>query len=155
MNARRLVLGLGVGALLSLGGVARALPGGTIAITDHAIDPNAGNLDKELKKVKKDALAKTGEGWHIYFVAYLNKKPGAGDINFVLYPLDEKGGIKKGEQPNAFPVQTQPSATIVMSDLEVSKEAGINAGKYEVRITRLVGGKEVVFAKARLTLVDK
>jgi hypothetical protein len=130
-------------------GTARALPGGTLVITDHAIDPHAQSLDKEAKKASKGSLPKAAEGWHIYFVAWLNKAPGAKDLNLVFYSIP----TKKGEEPNAFPVTAQSeNAKIVMADLTVSPEVGLKPGKYNVRVTRLVGGKEQVFAKTNLEL---
>ena len=64
----------------------------------------------------------------------------------------EQGGAGKAAEANAFPIQTQPSAKILMSDVSVNPEAGIKPGKYDVRITRLVNGKEEIFARTHVEL---
>jgi hypothetical protein len=133
--------------LIALSSPALALPGGTIVVTDHALDPKSGSFEKELKKAQKTSLAKTNGSWHVYFVAYLNKAAGTKELNFVFYELGKKGG-----EPTAFPIGTQESAKIVMSDFEISSEQGVTPGKYEVRVTRLANGKEEVYAKAKLEL---
>jgi hypothetical protein len=137
-------------ALLSLSAaVAHAAPpGGTLVITDAAMDPKSPTFEKDLKKATKTSLTKSGDGWHLYFVAYLKKAAGSAEVNIVFYDV-----TAKREQINAFPINTAPSAKILMSDIEITPEQGFKAGhKYEVRITRLVGGKEDVYAKATLDL---
>jgi|SRR5579871_258641 len=143
MVARRWI---GIAVLLVTVGAARAFSGGTLVITDHPVDPKDKGFEKTLAKARKTALAKTGPSWHVYFVAYLSKPAGATELNIVFYPAGKKG------EPTAFPIGTQESAKIVMSDLEISPENGITPGKYNVRITRLIGGKEVIYARADLEL---
>jgi hypothetical protein len=127
-----------------------AFAGGAIVITDHAMDPQSKTFEKDLKKAALTSLKPQGGAghWHIYFVAYLNKAAGSTELNAVLYDLK----APKGEEPNAFPIQTQPTAKILMSDLDVSTEVGIKAGKYQMRITRLIEGKEIVYAKTNIEL---
>ena len=146
----RLALAVGVAAVMVSGGVARALPAGTLVITTSQMDPKSPTFEKDLKKAQKTELVKDGEaGWHLYFVAYLKKAAGAQEVNIVLY--DVSGG--KREQINAFPVTTQPTAKIIMSDVQLSTEQGFKVGaKYDVMITRLSGGHEDVYARARLEL---
>ena len=128
---------------------AHAFSGGTLVITDHAMNPAEKGWEKALAKAQKSVLAKSGEGWHLYFVAYLNKAAGAEEVNLVFYDVT-KG---KHEQVNAFPIGTKADAKILMSDAEITAELGFKAGnKYQVLITRLIGGKEVVYAKASLEL---
>ena len=72
---------------------------------------------------------------------------------FAHTPTSGTGAKKEGPvEPQAFQIGTQANAKIVMSDLTVSPEVGLKPGKYNVRITRLVGGKETVFAKTNLEL---
>lgn len=146
MKALRWVL---TAAVLSFGGTALALPGGTLIITDHQMDPKATTFEKDLKKGQKTALAASGDVWHVYFVAYLKKAAGAAEVNAVFYEVS--GG--KREQINAFPIGTQESAKIIMSDFELTKESGFKkGGKYEMLITRLTGGKEDVYARTKIEL---
>ena len=137
-------------ALLVTVAVARALPAGTLYITDKALDPKSATFEKDLKKEARTTLKKNGDGWHLYFVAYMKKAAGAEEVNIVFYEL---GAGNKREQVNAYPIGTQATAKIIMSDIEISAEQGFAAGKrYQILITRLVGGKEDVYARATLQL---
>jgi hypothetical protein len=136
---------------LGLAGAAevRAAPSGTMVITDHQMDPKSKTFDKDVSKAQKGSLAKSGDAWHVYFVAYLKKPAATAEVNLVFYELT--GG--KREQVNAFPIQTQQGAKVLMSDAELTGELGFKAGKkYQVLITRLVDGKEDIYAKANLEL---
>jgi hypothetical protein len=142
---------LGFVALLMVvsAGEALAIPGGTLVITDHAMDPKSKTFEKDLMKAQKGQIAKSGESWKIHFVAYLKKAAGAAEVSLVFYEI-AKG---KREQLNAFPIGTQDSAKIIMSEAELTSELGFKSGgKYQVLITRLIGGKEEIYAKANLEL---
>jgi len=135
---------------LALPSTARAFPGGSVVITDHEIDTSSPSFEKDLKKSQKAAIVKQGASWKIYFIAYLKKAAGATELNIVF--RDVTGG-KKDESPNAYPVGTQPSAKIIKSDVELTEEQNFKAGhKYDVRITRLVNGKEDVYASTHVEL---
>lgn len=149
---RTLALALAIGAIGSFAvpREARAIPGGTIIITDHALDPKSSTFEKDLKKAQKASLPKQGDGWHLYFVAYLKKAAGAPEVNIVFYDLGEKD---KHAEATAFPVATQPNAKILMSDVQLSPEQAFKSGgRYDVRITRLVNGKEDVYARSKIEL---
>lgn len=125
-----------------------ALPPG-VYITDHEMDPKSPSFEKELKKAQKATIKKEGATWKLYFVAYLKKPAGAPEVNIVFYDVTSK----QKEAPNAFPVSTQPNAKILMSNVELSEEQNFQPGhKYEVRITRLVNGKEDVYAASKVEL---
>lgn len=127
---------------------ALALPTG-IYITEHEMDPSSKTFEKDVKKAQKAVVKKEGAGWKIYFVAYLKKAPGAAEVNIVFYDITSK----TKEAPNAVPIATQANAKILMSSVEISEEMNFQAGhKYDVRITRLVGGKEDVFASTKIEL---
>ena len=146
-NAKKLVVALSFAVMTATGGRALALPTG-VYITEHAADPQSKTFEKDLKKNAKTVLKQDGTVWHVNFVAYLNKAAGTNELNIVFYDL-----TKKGESPNAYPISTQPNAKIILSSLELSPEQNFKVGgKYEVRITRLEGGKEIVFAKGKLEL---
>src|SRR5437868_6055928 len=118
-----------IAAFLVAAAPAFALPGGTIGITDQAMDPTSKTFERDLKKAQKTSLKADSSGhWKIYLIAYLNKAPGADEVNAVFYPV----GGPKGEEPNAFPIQTKATAKILMTDLDVSPEQGIKPGKYEI-----------------------
>ncbi len=129
---------------------APALALGTgIYITDHEMDPKSKTFEKDIQKARKTVVKKDGASWKLYFVAYLKKAPGAAEVNIVFYDVT----AKTKEAPNAVPIATQPNAKILMSSVELSEEMNFQAGhKYDVRITRLVNGKEDVFATTKLEL---
>lgn len=147
MRARPLVALALAGTLFTVAASALAFAGGTLVITRAAVDPRSPTLETDLRQAQVKEISKSGDAWHLYFVAYLKKAAGSKQLNVVFY---EKGNK---EPVNAFPVQTQPSAKIVMSDIEISPDQGFKPDhRYDVRITRLVGGKEDVFARAELEL---
>jgi hypothetical protein len=151
MKPCHLIFSLGV-ALLCTAGVVRAAPSGSLFITDHRISPSPDRFEKELKAAATSVLARnSGENWRVHFVAYLKKAPASEDVNVVFYAVD-KG---KRELVNAFPIHTRADARILMSEVEIKPEDGFKpGGKYQVLITRLVSGKEDIFAKTTLELKE-
>ncbi len=60
---------------------------------------------------------------------------------------------KEHEPTNHFGITTQPSAKILASNVSFGVDQGFKAGhKYNVLITRLIGGKEDVYAKGQIML---
>ncbi len=134
-------------ALLLWGTSAWAGPSGSIVVTDHKIEAGADNFEKELKAAAKSTVVKSGDSWHIYYVAYLKRAPGAEEINVVFY---EPG---KRSEVNAYPLRTSKGAKIMVSEVEIKLEDGFKAGaKYDMRITRLIGGREEVYARTTVEL---
>ena len=138
-----------VGALvLLLAGAGTAAPKGSIFITDHPIDTTSATFEKDLKKAAVTTLNLKPDGWTLHFVAYLKRAAGSPELNIVFY---EAGGAH--EQVNAFPIATSAKAEVLSSNIAVTTEQGFKVGnKYDVRITRLIGGKEEVYARTTLTL---
>jgi hypothetical protein len=136
-------------ALLLCAGVCLASPSGAIIVTDHKVEAgtDTDSFEKELKAAAKTTLAKSGDNWHVYYVAYLRKAPGAEEINVVFY-------VPGSHEPvNAYPLRTRKDAKILVSDLEIKPEEGFKAGqKYSMRITRLISGREEVYAQTTLEL---
>jgi hypothetical protein len=106
-------------------------------------------LATALKKQSKTTIKEEGGTWPLNFMVFLNAPPGADKINIVYYDLS-----KKHEQVDFAEVGVKPDQKIVqLNGQAVSKEKGFVKGhKYEVRATRLIGGKEKVFAKTTITL---
>jgi hypothetical protein len=150
MFARRpLVALLPVGLLLVAAEAGAGFPGGTIVISNERVDTAAPDWEKLLKKRQKSELNKGVDGWSLFLVAYLNRSPGAEEVNLVFYEVTGK----EREQVNHFPIATKPNAKIIASEVVLSTEQGFKAGgKYLVLITRLIDGKEVVYAKTNLAL---
>jgi hypothetical protein len=135
-------------ALLVAASPVLAAPSGTLAITSEAVDTNE-NIDVQVKKKSVKSLAAKDGSWTIYFVAFLKKPPGVKEVNIVFYDT----AVKSHEETNAIQIATQASAKILVSNVQIGPEQGFKAGHtYNVLITRLVGGKEDVYARTTLTL---
>jgi hypothetical protein len=129
---------------------AMAFSSGQVVIAEQAVDPKSPTFEKDLHKAQKTSLKRDGGSWHMHAVAYLKKAAGAPEVNFVFYDVTTAG---KREQVNAFPVGTQPTAKVLMTEMEVSTEQGFQPGhRYEVLVTRIVGGKEDVYARSTVEL---
>lgn len=148
--------------------VVQALPssaqagGGSIVITDHKLNPALSSFQKELKTENKLALTKDpdSDSWKVFFVANLSKQAGSEDVNVVFYdakdaaPKDKKAAAER-EPVQAYPIRTKPTAKVLMSELSLKPEEGFKVGgKYQVLITRLINGKEDVYARTTLELKD-
>lgn len=125
---------------------------GTIIVSDAQI-PASFDSDQELvtamKKAKRTAIKGSDGSWTLHLMAFLKKAAGASKVNLVYYDV-----TKKREQVHFTEIDVQANqSTIQLNDQAVTKELGFVAGhKYQVLITRLVGGKEDVYAKAVVTL---
>jgi hypothetical protein len=132
-----------------MSGMARAGSPGTMVLTAEQIDTAEGDFEKNAKQKQVSTLAKNGEQWTLYFLAFLKKAAGSKEVQLVFYDAAEK----KHEPTNAFPIQTQPSAKILTSSVSFSADQGFKPGhKYTVLVTRLIGGHEDVYARSTITL---
>lgn len=137
------------GAAVCVGGGAL----GTITITDKMIEPASASNPSVLKAAQRCSLTKQAEddGWRINLVAHLNRPPGADEVNIVFYDLLPKPGPREAVQ--AYPIRTKKDGKIMMATLEIKPEDGFKAGsKYTVLITRLINGREDVYARTTLEL---
>jgi hypothetical protein len=135
--------------LLGSVGVARAGSPGTMVLTAEQVDTSDANFEKSAKSKQISTLTKTGEQWSLYFLAFLKKAAGSKQVQLVFYDQAEK----KHEPTQAFPIETQPSAKILTSSVTFSGDQGFKAGhKYNVLVTRLIGGHEEVYARSTITL---
>lgn len=136
-------------ALFTVAGVAKADKSASLIITADKVDTAASGWEKDLKKHETATLAASGDGWTMYFVAYLKKAAGAPEVQLVFY--DE--AVKEHEPTNAFPIATQASTKILASSISFGGDQGFKAGHtYKVLVTRLIGGKEDVYAHSSVTL---
>jgi predicted SnoaL-like aldol condensation-catalyzing enzyme len=147
-----------VGVLLLAGSTARGDVSaawkkykGQIIVSDKEIKANY-DSDKEmisaLKKAHKPTLTRPAgsETWAVYFIGFMNKKPGASKVSLVFY---ESG---KHEYVSAKEITIDPGSNIVMADVEVSEDDGLKkGGHYDVVLGRKVGSHETVFARTKLT----
>lgn len=149
-RARMLVAALCLSTGIALAVPAAAAPRGVLYVTDRTVDTRAPNFEKTLRKENKAALTKNGSGvWEINYVAFLNKPAPGDNLNVVFYDVSNP----KHEAANAFPIAVGAKAHIVAGKLSVSPEDNLQAGKtYNVLVTQLKNGKEIVFAKTKLEL---
>ena len=127
---------------------------GKVIVSDAPFEASADSDKAMIAGIKKQARAViTGADgqWTLNMMAFLKAPAGAASVNVVYYDVTDP---KNREQVNFAEVSVQPSQkTIQLNGTSISKELGFVAGhRYEVLVTRLVGGKEDVYAKATITL---
>jgi hypothetical protein len=107
-----------------------------------------GAMVSAMKKQSKSAIKGDG-AWTLNFMVFLKEAPGATTITIVYYDLSAKR-----EQVNFSEVCVKPDQKIIqLNGVAISKDLGFVKGhKYDVLATRVIGGKEKVYAKTTLTL---
>jgi hypothetical protein len=122
---------------------------GSIVITAEQVNTADADFEKDAKKKQVHALEKSGDQWTLYFLAFLKKTTGAKEVQLVFYDTAVKGH----EPTNNFPIQTQPGAKILSSSVSFTADQGFKPGHtYNVLVTRLVGGKEDIYARSTIVL---
>jgi len=106
-------------------------------------------MAKAVRKQSK-AVIKGDGAWTLNLMVFLNQAPGADTINIVFYDIS----VKPRDQVNFSEVKVQPTQKILpVNGVAISKDLGFVKGhKYEVLATRLIGGKEKVYARGTVTL---
>jgi hypothetical protein len=107
-----------------------------------------GAMVSAMKKQSKTAIKGDGN-WTLNFMVFLKEAPGASTVNIVYYDV-----TGKRDQVNYSEVSVKPDQKIMqLNGVAISKDLGFVKGhKYEVLATRIIGGKEKVYAKAGFTL---
>jgi hypothetical protein len=128
-----------------------AAAGGKIVVSD--VEWGSYGSEKEMNSALKKQGKTTFKGdgaWNLNMMVFLGSGAGGDKINIVYYDTSKK----PAEQVNFSEVGVKPDQKIVqVNGLAISKDMGFVKGhKYEVRATRLVGGKEKVYAKTTITL---
>ncbi|HSZ82385.1 MAG TPA: hypothetical protein VLA14_08890, partial [Polyangia bacterium] len=100
-------------------------------------------------KKQSTATVKGEGGWDINLAVFLKEAAGADKINIVYYDVSAKR-----EQVNFSEVAVTPDQKMVeLNGIALSTDLGFVKGHtYEVLATRLIGGKEKVYAKTTMTL---
>jgi hypothetical protein len=106
-------------------------------------------VKKQAKSVIKGAGATAGP-WTLNLAVFLKEAAGASKINIVYYDVS----AKPREQVNFSEVDVKPDQKMVeLNGIALSSDLGFVKGhKYDVLATRIIGGKEKVYAKATMTL---
>jgi hypothetical protein len=102
------------------------------------------------KARRNKSLARDSKGtWNLHFIAFMRSAPGADKVNLVWYK--RKG--RKFEQTDYTEFVVPPNEVTLKAKLRLTEALGYQPGDtYELRLTRLLGGKEKVYAKCRITL---
>jgi hypothetical protein len=138
-----------IGLMGWLAPAAWAGPAGTMVLTSEQVDTSSSDFEKDAKKKQISSLAKQGDQWTLYFLAFLKKAAGSKQVDLVFYDT----AVKKHEPTQAFPIETEPGAKILTSSVSFNADQGFKAGhKYNVMVTRLIGGHEEVYARSTITL---
>jgi hypothetical protein len=142
-------------AAMVLAGVAlgprAAHAGGRIVVSDAQFGSYGSEKEMSAALKKQGKTTFKGDGaWTLNLMIFLGAGAGADKINLVYYDLSKK----PAEQMNFTEVGVKPDQKIVqLNDQAISKDMGFVKGhKYEIRATRLIGGKEKVYAKTTITL---
>ncbi len=143
-----------LGAVLGWGPLARAdAMKGKVVVSDAEFGTGFGSDAEMAKAVKKQSKATIkGEGgtWTLNLMVFLKEAPGTTSINIVYYDVS----VKPRDQVNFSEVKVQTTQKIVqVNGVSISKDLGFVKGhKYDVLATRIIGGKEKVYAKGTVTL---
>jgi hypothetical protein len=100
-------------------------------------------------KKQSTTVIKGDNAWTINLAVFLKEPAGANKINIVYYDLSHKR-----EQVNFSEVDVKPDQKMVeLNGIALSSDLGFVKGhQYDVLATRVIGGKEKVYAKATITL---
>jgi len=151
--AAALAVVVGAFTLLAAPSSAHAQMKGKVVVSDAEFGTGFGTDAEMMKAVKKQAkttIKSDGGAWTLNLMVFLNAAPGADTINIVYYDVS----VKPRDQVNFSEVKVQPTQKIVqVNGVSISKDLGFVKGhKYEVLATRIIGGKEKVYAKGTITL---
>jgi hypothetical protein len=127
---------------------------GKVIVSDTEFGTGYGSDAELLKAVRRQgrsSIKSTGNNaWTLNLMVFLKEAPGATSLNIVYYDVS----VKPRDQVNFSEVQVQSTQRIVqVNGVAISKDLGFVKGhKYDVLATRLIGGKEKVYARGTVTL---
>lgn len=100
---------------------------------------------------RKTISGAPGSPWQVYFIAFFAKPIGAPMCHVALYDVSNKG--HKPEFVEAVGQEvSQPDQRNLASSIELSRDRFKAGHTYELRVTRVVKGKEQIYARTRITL---
>lgn len=131
-------------------------PAGSIVITERQLNPKIHSFQEDLKSEARKVLTKKPEleNWKVFFIAYLKKAAGDSKVNVVFYDAAQPNKPGQPREPIHFAeIGTATDTKVLMSSLDLRPDQGFKeGGKYQVLITRLINGKEEIYAKTMLEL---
>ena len=132
-------------------GLAEGQMTGQIICSDQPLPDPSGNTAawfKELKKANKTTFTKDENGnWTVHFLAFMKGAAGSDKVNVVFYDIT-KG---KPDQVHYIEFNVTAAQKTLKSVFKLNTDDPVKAGnKYDVRLTKVVNGKEVVLARTTL-----
>lgn len=117
------------------------------AFGDFATEKEFGKAVAKARRNK--VLARNARGnWEIHFIAFMRTAPKATKVNLVWYRLG-----KKREQVDFTEFTVPANEPTLQASAKLLSAQGFKVGdKLEGRVTRLIKGRETVYARCRLTL---
>lgn len=107
-------------------------------------------FSKAVAKARRNkALKRNARGnWEIHFIAFMRTAPKATKVNLVWYRLG-----KKREQVDFTEFTVPANEPTLQASAKLLSAQGFKVGdQLEGRVTRLIKGRETVYARCRLTL---
>lgn len=125
---------------------------GSIVVTDREVSSGP-NMKDDLKQFATTALTQTDEAWKVHFVAYLNRVAGSEQVNVVFYDAAASKPGQPKQPVNDYQINIARNGRVVMASVVLRPDDGFKPGsKYNMLVTRLVNGKEDVYAKTTIEL---
>ncbi len=116
------------------------------ALAEPATEKEFNQMVRLARRTKTLSLGE-GRKWSFHFIAFLRRAPRANKVNLVWYKLG-----KKREQVDFVEFVVLPDGHTLRANATLSQAQFKVGDKLEARITRLIGGREKVYAKCRFTL---
>jgi hypothetical protein len=134
-------------------GLAEGQLNGQIICSSEPLPDPSGNwaeYTKTLKKIHKSTFTKDDSGnWTVHFLAFMKGAAGSDKVNIVFYDIT-KGG--KPDQVHYIEFNVTAAQKTLKSVFKLNADDPVKAGnKYDVRLTKVVGGKEVILARVTLS----
>jgi len=159
MNATRVKVAIISCGLLVAGTAAANKPGRTYRAnrgrivfqqTPFASFSTEKQFRKIVRKARRNKVLRRGKGgtWVFHFIAFMRRAPKATKVNLVWY---RRG--KKREQVDYTEFTVPPNEVTLQAKTTLSDAQGFKPGdRLEARVTRLVNGREKIYARCRLKL---
>lgn len=116
-------------------------------ISTPATEKEFNALVRKARKQRTLALGKDGR-WSFHFIAFLREAPRADKVNLVWYRF----AGRKAEQVDYVEFVVPPTGVTLRAQTTLSKAQFKPGDRLEARITRIVGRREKVYARCKLTL---
>jgi len=125
---------------------------GQVVTSGDRLDPHGEEAEwnRYLTKQRQRTIKRNSQGdWMVHFIAFLNAQIGSTACNVMVREL--RRGLKPKFVEN-FIHEVDPAQRSIASKLVLSKDSFKSGKRYRVLVTRVIGKREKVYAKADITL---